>query len=188
MPNRAPTASSTRIPSGTTSLPMPSPGMTAMRSLLVVFGTVGVTIASSSRSCGPRSEVPFPNSSGDGVEALGLDERKQLQRGARRFLFATLPFANQLGFDVEMTREHSLANAFAFPNPLDLRGGKSTDPGQARLVEFAHCFLVQQTDVVGILHGLVHRRGDFALVLFRHRRSPSMRRHPPPSPGLLEKG
>src|SRR5690606_11893225 len=34
MPKRRPAASSTRMPSGTTSLPMPSPGMTAIRYLL----------------------------------------------------------------------------------------------------------------------------------------------------------
>src|SRR6185295_4162690 len=34
MPKRRPTASSTRMPSGTTSLPMPSPGMTAIRIVL----------------------------------------------------------------------------------------------------------------------------------------------------------
>src|SRR5262247_4532949 len=35
-PKRRPAASSTRMPSGSTSLPMPSPGMTAMRCLMVM--------------------------------------------------------------------------------------------------------------------------------------------------------
>src|SRR5919206_5116477 len=35
MPNLAPAASNTRMPSGTTSLPMPSPGMTAIRYSLI---------------------------------------------------------------------------------------------------------------------------------------------------------
>src|SRR5581483_2142100 len=58
MPKRAPTASSTRMPSGTTSLPMPSPGMTAILSLLVGFSCLAPAIASYSQVSAVFAEVP----------------------------------------------------------------------------------------------------------------------------------
>src|SRR5215831_15644738 len=45
IPNRAPTASSTRMPSGTTSLPIPSPGMTAIFSLVLGVPCAGAGMA-----------------------------------------------------------------------------------------------------------------------------------------------
>jgi len=58
--------------------------------------------------------------SGDRRDAVLLNQRQELERGARRPLLTPLPFAHEVRRHIEVIREHRLAHVLSFPESLYL--------------------------------------------------------------------
>ena len=89
--------------------------------------------------------------------------------GAARALVATLLFADEVGRDVEVGRENTLADAGAVANGANLAGTQFRDLCQAQHIELAHGLLVHHTDAMGIRRRSMHSACDIALILRCHR-------------------
>ena len=71
--------------------------------------------------------------------------------------FASLPFADEAGSDVEVCGEDGLAGLFAGAQGADLFGGHLLDGSEAEGIEVAHSFQVQSTVPVEVGGRLVKR-------------------------------
>ena len=75
MPKREPTASSTRMPSGTTSVPIPSPGITAMLCRFTALALIVDHLPQSRDSSGSRHGPPGDPPIAPGLSPANRDPR-----------------------------------------------------------------------------------------------------------------